>query len=124
MSVSFEMISAIDAAIEWRDQPFQGFCLDSRYIQKDQLFIALTSYSQPEKTRIFAETALAQGALGIISEQPLGLEREWVCADVRHRMGQWQKNYLQKQSLSMLHELSQLRAPMEKPPFRVWLQNY
>lgn len=96
MSVSFEMIAAIDAVVEWRDQPFQGFCLDSRYIKKDQLFIALTSYSQPEKTRFFAETALAQGALGVISEQPLGLEHEWVCADVRHQMGQWQKDYLQK----------------------------
>ncbi|WP_151746718.1 UDP-N-acetylmuramoyl-L-alanyl-D-glutamate--2,6-diaminopimelate ligase [Acinetobacter soli] len=95
MRVSFQMIAAVDAAVCWRDQPFQGFCLDSRFIKKDQLFIALTSYSQPEKTRAFAEAALAHGALGVICEQPLGLEKEWVCPDVRHRMGIWQRAYLQ-----------------------------
>jgi UDP-N-acetylmuramoyl-L-alanyl-D-glutamate--2,6-diaminopimelate ligase len=31
-------------------QPFSGFNLDSRKVQTGQIFIALTSYSQPEKT--------------------------------------------------------------------------
>lgn len=39
MRVSFQMIAAVDAAVCWRDQPFQGFCLDSRFIKKDQLLL-------------------------------------------------------------------------------------
>lgn len=50
-------------------ESFNGFSLDSRYVQQGQIFIALTSYSQPEKTAQFAQIALDKGALGIISEE-------------------------------------------------------
>lgn len=98
MSVSFQDIykQPIDAA--WGNTCFSGFNLDSRTIQAGQIFIALNSYSQPEKTRVFAENALKAGAIGIISEQVLGLENEWVCADVRFKMGQWQRDYLSQTS--------------------------
>ncbi|MBJ9984068.1 UDP-N-acetylmuramoyl-L-alanyl-D-glutamate--2,6-diaminopimelate ligase [Acinetobacter sp. S40] len=96
MSISFQDIytKALDA--EWLRQPFSGFNLDSRKVQAGEIFIALKSYSQPEKTRGFAQKALESGALGVISEQALGLGNEWVCPDVRLQMGQWQRDYLQK----------------------------
>ncbi len=117
MRVSFQMIAAVDAAVCRRDQPFQGFCLDSRFIKKDQLFIALTSYSQPEKTRAFAEAALAHGALGVICEQPLGSKKNGcvqMCATA------WVSGNVLICSilhLLSLHGLSPSRGPMVKPPF-------
>lgn len=96
MSISFQDIYAKTVDAEWLKQPFSGFNLDSRKLQVGQIFIALTSYSQPEKTLTFAQKALESGALGVISEQSLGLENEWVCPDVRVQMGQWQRDYLQK----------------------------
>ncbi|ENX18203.1 hypothetical protein F895_00279 [Acinetobacter sp. CIP 64.2] len=95
MSISFQQIHPINIDAAWYTQPFTGFCLDSRKVSTGQIFIALSSYSQPEKTRQFAQNALNAGALAIISEVELGLDREWVCSDVRYRMGEWQKQYLQ-----------------------------
>ena len=85
----------VDSTLTWMSQPFNGFSLDSRYVQKGQIFIALTSYSQPEKTLQFAQSALDKGALAIISEIDLGLDAALICSDVRQLMGQWQKVYLQ-----------------------------
>lgn len=95
MSISFQQIHPISIDTAWYTQPFYGFCLDSRKVEQGQIFIALNSYSQAEKTRQFAEDALKAGALAVISETPLGLVNEWVCADVRYQMGEWQKQYLQ-----------------------------
>lgn len=95
MSISFQQIHPINIDAVWYTQPFQGFCLDSRKVEKGQIFIALSSYSQPEKTRQFAQNAIDAGALAIISETALGFENEWVCPDVRYLMGQWQKQFLQ-----------------------------
>jgi UDP-N-acetylmuramoyl-L-alanyl-D-glutamate--2,6-diaminopimelate ligase len=75
-------------------QPFQGFVLDSRKVQAGQIFIALTSLSQPEKTVQFAEIALDKGALAVVSETELGLENSIVVPNVRHLMGGWQKQFL------------------------------
>ncbi|PWF32305.1 UDP-N-acetylmuramoyl-L-alanyl-D-glutamate--2,6-diaminopimelate ligase, partial [Yersinia pestis] len=50
---------------------------------------------QPEKTAQFAQKALEQGALAVISETELDVSPNLVVADVRHLMGQWQKQYLQ-----------------------------
>jgi UDP-N-acetylmuramoyl-L-alanyl-D-glutamate--2,6-diaminopimelate ligase len=75
-------------------QPFQGFCLDSRYVETGQIFIALNSLSQPEKTVQFAQTAIAKGALAVISETELAVAPSLVVPNVRHLMGGWQKHYL------------------------------
>ncbi|MFX8626492.1 Mur ligase family protein, partial [Acinetobacter baumannii] len=96
MTVSFQEINPIEIDAQWPQQPFHGFNLDSRKVEAGQIFIALTSYSQPEKTRTFAEAALTNGALAVISETELGVANEWVCSDVRQRMGEWQKRYLQQ----------------------------
>nr|MCY4789882.1 UDP-N-acetylmuramoyl-L-alanyl-D-glutamate--2,6-diaminopimelate ligase [Acinetobacter baumannii] len=54
MTVSFQEIHPIEIDAQWPQQPFHGFSLDSRKVETGQIFIALTSYSQPEKTRTFA----------------------------------------------------------------------
>lgn len=95
MSITCQDIVATKTQLTWANQPFSGFCLDSRKVQAGQIFIALTSLSQPEQTKKFAQKALEQGALGVISEQDLGIEDSIVSADVRFRMGEWQKQYLQ-----------------------------
>ena len=95
MSICFQHIYPVGLTAAWYTQPFKGFCLDSRQVKSGQIFIALSSYSQPEKTRQFAQHALDAGALAVISETELGLSNEWVCPDVRQLMGAWQKQYLQ-----------------------------
>lgn len=95
MSITLQQIYPVESIQTWMTQPFLGFCLDSRHVEAGQIFIALTSYSQPEKTLHFAQAALQRGAIGIIAEQPLPLENCVVCSDVRQRMGIWQKAYLQ-----------------------------
>lgn len=95
MNLRFQDVFDVETKQPWMAEPFQGFSLDSRYVQSGQIFIALNSYSQPEKTIQFAQSALDKGALAIISETDLGLESALVCTDVRHLMGTWQKQYLQ-----------------------------
>lgn len=95
MSITFKQIYAGAETAEWMEQSFQGFNLDSRTVTAGQIFIALTSYSQPEKTRQFAQAALSNGAIAVISETDLDLANAVVVANVRHLMGQWQKHYLQ-----------------------------
>ena len=94
MTLRFQDIFDVDNKQLWMAEPFQGFSLDSRDIQQGQIFIALTSYSQPEKTLQFAQAALLNGALAVISEIDLGLDHAFVCPDVRQLIGQWQKQYL------------------------------
>lgn len=95
MSITLQQIYPVESVQDWMKQPFHGFCLDSRHVKAGQIFIALTSYSQPEKTLAFAQTALQRGAIGVIADQPLALENCVVCPDARQRMGAWQKAYLQ-----------------------------
>ncbi|GAB01324.1 MULTISPECIES: UDP-N-acetylmuramoyl-L-alanyl-D-glutamate--2,6-diaminopimelate ligase [Acinetobacter] len=95
MSISFQQIHPISIDAAWYTQPFQGFCLDSRKVEAGHIFIALNSFSQPEKTLQFAQNALDAGALIVISEAALGIEKEWVCSEVRDLIGGWQKQYLQ-----------------------------
>ncbi|WP_010113046.1 UDP-N-acetylmuramoyl-L-alanyl-D-glutamate--2,6-diaminopimelate ligase [Acinetobacter sp. P8-3-8] len=95
MTIHFQDIVNVETQLPWMSAPFRGFSLDSRSIQQGQIFIALTSYSQPEKTLQFVQSALDKGALGIVSETDLGLADVFVCPDVRQQMGQWQKQYLQ-----------------------------
>ncbi|MGE8538945.1 MAG: UDP-N-acetylmuramoyl-L-alanyl-D-glutamate--2,6-diaminopimelate ligase [Acinetobacter sp.] len=94
MSITFKDLYAVQDAAEWMSQAFQGFELDSRKVKPGQIFIALTSLSQPEKTAVFAQKALNNGALAVISETELAIAPSLVVADVRQRMGQWQKQYL------------------------------
>ncbi len=96
--INFQDIYKVDNTKTWLSESFNGFSLDSRYVQQGQIFIALTSYSQPEKTAQFAQIALDKGALAIISETDLGFESALICPDVRQLMGQWQKQYLQATS--------------------------
>ncbi|UIJ76010.1 UDP-N-acetylmuramoyl-L-alanyl-D-glutamate--2,6-diaminopimelate ligase [Acinetobacter sp. SH20PTE14] len=95
MKITFQDLYTVEQPAEWMLQSFQGFNLDSRKVTAGQIFIALTSFSQPEKTAQFAGTALENGALAVISETDLGLDQSVVIADVRQLMGQWQKQYLQ-----------------------------
>src|SRR5690606_9919221 len=95
MKITFQDLYTVEQPAEWMSQSFQGFNLDSRKVTAGQIFIALTSFSQPEKTAQFARAALENGALAVISETDLGLDQSVVIADVRQLMGQWQKQYLQ-----------------------------
>ncbi len=95
MSITFQDLYNTEKTTGWMSKPFAGFSLDSRKIEAGQIFIALTSFSQPEKTLHFAQSALARGALAVVSETDLGLENSIVVPNVRHLMGQWQKQYLQ-----------------------------
>ena len=95
MSITFQQIYTTPHPADWMQQEFQGFSLDSRHIDSGQIFIALTSFSQPEKTKQFALAAQQKGALGIICETDLGLDNALVVPQVRHLMGAWQKQYLQ-----------------------------
>lgn len=95
MSITFQALYTAQHTAEWMQQAFQGFELDSRKVKPGQIFIALTSLSQPEKTVEFAKKALKLGALAIISEQDLGIQPSLVVENVRHLMGQWQNHYLQ-----------------------------
>ncbi len=95
MSICFDQIYSIDEPLDWMKQPFQGFNLDSRHIQQGQIFIALNSLSQPEKTRQFALKALENGALAVVSESDLQIAHALIVPNVRHLMGIWQKEYLQ-----------------------------
>ena len=95
MSISFQHIYRSSRVADWMTQDFQGFQLDSRHVTAGQIFMALTSLSQPEKTAQFAQAALDQGALAVISETELAVANNLVVPDVRQRIGQWQKQYLQ-----------------------------
>ena len=95
MSITFQDLYTVNEPATWMTQSFSGFNLDSRKVTTGQVFIALTSFSQPEKTAQFAQTALDQGALAVISETDLALENSFTVANVRQLMGQWQKQYLQ-----------------------------
>lgn len=95
MSITFQDLYSTEKTTGWMSKPFAGFSLDSRKVDPGQIFIALTSFSQPEKTLQFAQSALARGALAVVSETDLGLENSIVVPNVRHLMGQWQKQYLQ-----------------------------
>ncbi|MEB3754329.1 UDP-N-acetylmuramoyl-L-alanyl-D-glutamate--2,6-diaminopimelate ligase [Acinetobacter sp. MD2(2019)] len=94
MNISVQDILDLAQPLAWMSQPFQGFCLDSRKVESGQVFIALNSYSQPEKTLLFAQAALAKGAIGIIAETALAVDNCWVCPQARLEMGKWQKRYL------------------------------
>ncbi len=95
MSICFQQISSVAQDYVWAKQAFQGFCLDSRKLRKGQIFIALGSYSQPEKIRQFAQDALDQGALAVIAEQVLNIPHTLYCPELRQYLGAWQQCYLQ-----------------------------
>ncbi|MEG0827242.1 MAG: Mur ligase family protein, partial [Acinetobacter sp.] len=95
MSMTFQDFYPVEKVAKWMTLPFSGFCLDSRKVKAGQIYIALNSFSQPEKTMQFAQSALTKGALAVVSEVDLGLDHSVVVPNVRHLMGQWQKQYLQ-----------------------------
>ena len=94
MSMTFQELYSAENIAGWMTEPFQGFVLDSRNVQVGQIFIALNSLSQPEKTVQYAKKALELGALAVISESDLELDRSLVVPNVRHLMGLWQKQFL------------------------------
>ena len=95
MKITFQDLYTVEQPAEWMKQSIQGFNLDSRKVSTGQIFIALTSFSQPEKTAQFAQAALDRCAMAVVSEMDLGVSPSIVIEDVRHLMGQWQKQYLQ-----------------------------
>lgn len=94
MNISFQDVYPVTAALPWMSVSFTGFSLDSRQVQAGQIFIALKSYTQADKTLQFAQAALDAGAIGVISEVALDLAQSWTCPDVRQQMGIWQQAYL------------------------------
>ncbi|SCC71535.1 UDP-N-acetylmuramoyl-L-alanyl-D-glutamate--2,6-diaminopimelate ligase [Acinetobacter albensis] len=96
MSMTFQDFYPVEQVAKWMTLPFSGFCLDSRKVKAGQIYIALNSFSQPEKTMQFALSALTKGALAVVSEVDLGLDHSVVVPNLRHLMGQWQKQYLQE----------------------------
>ena len=58
MSITFQDLYTAQQASDWMTSSFQGFSLDSRKVTSGQISIALTSFSQPEKTAEFAQKAL------------------------------------------------------------------
>ncbi|QIO04732.1 UDP-N-acetylmuramoyl-L-alanyl-D-glutamate--2,6-diaminopimelate ligase [Acinetobacter shaoyimingii] len=94
MSITFQELYPVENIAGWMKQPFNGFVLDSRKVQQGQIFIALDSFSQPEKTIQFARIALEKGAIAVVSESQLEIENSIQVATVRHLMGTWQKQYL------------------------------
>ena len=96
MSMTFQELYSAEEIAGWMTQPFDGFELDSRKVKTGQIFIALTSLSNPEKTVEYAKKALDLGALAVISEIELAVPHNLVVPNVRHLMGTWQKQYLAK----------------------------
>ena len=96
MSISFQELYPVENIAGWMQEPFTGFVLDSRQVKTGQIFIALNSFSQPEKTEQYAKIALEKGALAVVSESELSLELSLHVPQVRHLMGLWQKQYLCK----------------------------
>nr|WP_067557816.1 UDP-N-acetylmuramoyl-L-alanyl-D-glutamate--2,6-diaminopimelate ligase [Acinetobacter larvae]AOA59449.1 UDP-N-acetylmuramoyl-L-alanyl-D-glutamate--2,6-diaminopimelate ligase [Acinetobacter larvae] len=99
MCISFQDIHPVNDPLDWMTEAFQGFSLDSRQVKAGQIFIARNSYhlsaaEQVEKIQQYAADALAQGALGVISQIDAGLEQAWVCPDVNAQIGLWQQAYL------------------------------
>ena len=95
MSITFQDLYSAAEITGWMTKPFSGFGLDSRKVEPGQIFIALNSFSQPEKNLQFAQSALANGAIAVVSEADLGVANSVVVPNVRHLIGQWQKQYLQ-----------------------------
>lgn len=98
MSMTFQELYPVENVAGWMKEPFAGFVLDSRQVKAGQIFIALNSFSQPEKTEQYAKIALEKGALAVVSESELTLESSIHIAQVRYLMGQWQKQYLAQTS--------------------------
>ena len=71
MKITFQDLYTVEQPAEWMKQSIQGFNLDSRKVSTGQIFIALTSFSQPEKTAQFAQAALDRGAMAVVSEMDL-----------------------------------------------------
>lgn len=94
MSITFKDLYTTEYAAEWIQHSFHGFSLDSRKVSKGQIFIALNSFSEPEKTIQYAQKALERGAISVISEVDLNLQNNLVVSNVRQLMGHWQKQYL------------------------------
>ena len=93
-------------------QSITGFELDSRLVQAGSVFIALRSFRQDSAmTRQYIEQALAQGAVVVLSElspQQLQLtdHRILYIADIRHRMGSLQQQFLQAQHPQSLAQVA------------------
>lgn len=88
-----------DTAIlpSWAQQDFNGFCLDSRKVEKGQIFIALQGLNNDvEKTQAYIDQALSQEALGVLTEVELS-EQDHVLyvPQLRRILGQLQQSYLQ-----------------------------
>ncbi len=65
MKITFQDLYTVEQPAEWMWQSFQGFNLDSRKVTAGQIFIALTSFSQPEKTANLRSAALENGAMAV-----------------------------------------------------------
>lgn len=84
-------------------QSITGFELDSRRVQAGNVFIALRSFRQDSAMmRQYIEQALTQGAVAVLSELPpqqlqFTDPRIVYIADIRHRMGSLQQQFLQAQ---------------------------
>ncbi len=119
MSISFQDIYRSSCVADWMTQDFQGFQLDSRHVTAGQIFIALTKFVAAEKTAQFAQAALDQGALAVISEMNWQLPIIWWCLMCVSAWDTGKNNIYKRDSLYLWHVYLPSRAPMVKPPFHV-----
>ncbi|MFB2539146.1 MULTISPECIES: UDP-N-acetylmuramoyl-L-alanyl-D-glutamate--2,6-diaminopimelate ligase [unclassified Acinetobacter] len=85
----------------WANDAFTGFCLDSRKIQTGQIFVLLQGYANPDldQARNYIESALAHGAIGVMTEIAALQKEEKVLylPDLRQKIGHLQQQFLQLQ---------------------------
>ena len=103
--------TALYKPADWMNQPFTGFCLDSRCITPGQIFVSLSSLTQPCQQQQYIEQALQRGAIGVLVEQPNDEDPNFsILSDLtpeygarmthiknlRQYLGQWQHDYLKE----------------------------
>lgn len=106
--ITFKQISTsmhlnLNSSDDWQQQPFNGFVMDSRQVQQGQIFVALkgTVNSTAEQIATYAQNALAQGALAVITELDdlshamQNPQQVLYIPQLRQLLGELQQRYLQ-----------------------------
>lgn len=96
-------------ADSWPQQAVDGLCLDSRRVRLGEVFFALKSTSQTDRTAEFIQSALDKGALAVFSEVAVtGFESHPVfyCAELRQWVGLLAKRFLQSKQTVPLAQVA------------------
>jgi UDP-N-acetylmuramoyl-L-alanyl-D-glutamate--2,6-diaminopimelate ligase len=100
MSIHLQQLWPERVESAWPNQAVTGLCLDSRRVQNGEVFFALKSTSQTDRTAEFIQSALDKGAIAVFSEiDVIGFDSPSVfyCADIRQWVGLLAKRFLQAQ---------------------------